>query len=190
MNSQSQKAATKTVLISRTSSGIGNATALLMAREGWIVFEGMRKQTKFDGLQESHPDICPVFLEVTKPDHIAKAIESIAEKAGSAGLTALVNNSGGAHAGLAEFAPIEDVKDEFQVNVFGAYRLTQAAIPLLRMDRGGRIINITSFLGTATMLFSSAYCASKYALQSTTICMRQDLAPMGELFKLLDCQLC
>lgn len=189
MNSQSQKAPTKTVLISGTSSGIGNATALLMAREGWIVFAGVRKQSDFDRLQESHPNICPVFLDVTKPDQIAKAIESIGEKVGSAGLTALVNNSGGAHAGPIEFVPIEDVEDEFQVNVFGAYRLTQAAIPLLRMGKGGRIINISSFLGTATMPFSSAYCASKYALESMTICMRQELAPMGKSLKLVECQL-
>lgn len=177
----------KTVLISGTSSGIGYATAVLLAKEGWIVFAGVRKQSDYEHLRESHPNICPVFLDVTIPDQISKAMYLIKEKVGEIGLMALVNNSGGAHSGPLECVPVEELYAEFDVNLFGTYRLTQAALPLLRTGKPGRIINVGSFLGVATIPFSSAYCGSKHALESMTSAMRQEFAHMGACVHLNGC---
>lgn len=175
----------KTVLISGASSGIGFATTLRLAQNGWIVFAGVRKKSDYDRLKESHSNIYPVYLDVTKADQISKAIDIIKNMVKEAGLDALVNNSGAAHNGPIEFMPIEVVKEEFDVNVFGVYRLTQAALPLLRIGKPGRIINIGSLLGKATTAFSSSYCATKHALESLTVAMRLELSPMGRNFKVL-----
>ena len=171
----------RTVLLTGASRGIGLATATLLAKQGWIVFAGVRQQADFNKLQALHSNIRPVFLDVTKPEQISSTLEAVEEAVGESGLDAVVNNAGGANMTPIEFFDPEAFEQEFRVNVFGVFRVTQAAIPLLRRGPSpGRVINISSFVGRGTLPFGSAYCSTKHALEAFSSILRQELKPSGD----------
>ena len=176
----SSRVENKSVLITGTSQGIGLAAASLLAKDGWIVFAGVRKQADFDKLQALHSNIRPVFLDVTKPEQIADAIETVRVAVGSSGLDALVNNAGGSHTSPIEFFPPDDFEYEFKLNMFGVFRLTQAAIPLLRAGKPGRVIIVSSLAGRSPLPMSCAYCAAKHALEAFSSILRQELKSSGK----------
>ncbi|MAK61294.1 MAG: short-chain dehydrogenase [Ponticaulis sp.] len=172
------------VLISGASTGIGLAAAQYLAEHGWIVFAGVRKTEDGDRLKEVNSSIHPIILDVTKPDQISEAMSDVSEALQGKTLSGLVNN-----AGIANMAPIalqslDDFKAHFEVNCFGTLALTQAALPLLGMDKArngkpGRIINITSMGGELTAPFLGAYCATKHAVESLTDSFRRELMMYG-----------
>lgn len=108
-------------------------------------------------------------------------MEEVRAAVGADGLDALVNNSGVAYSGPLEFAPAQDVVQQFEVNVFGLIRVTQAAMPLIRMGRPGRIVNIGSVASDQNMPFVSLYAGTKAALVTITEAFRREVARWGEL---------
>lgn len=164
------------ILVTGASSGIGYATAQLLAREGYQVYAGVRTQSDALRLRSEHASIFPVTLDVRIGGEIAQAIAAI--ERGGANLIAVVNNAGVAVAGPLEYLPLDEFRRQFEINVFGALAVTQAALPLLRKTRG-RVVFISSVSGQIAPPFVGAYAASKFALEALADSLRMELAPFG-----------
>lgn len=169
-------AGTRAVLVTGASKGIGEACALHLARDGWLVWAGVRDDTDADRLREAHPRISPVRLDITSADDIL-AVSGTIEAAGQS-LYGLVNNAGIAVAGPLEFLPIDVLRNQLEINVVGQMAVTQAVLPALRRTRG-RIVFISSISGLSALPFTGAYAASKFALEAIADALRMELLPFG-----------
>ena len=175
----------KTVLVTGASTGIGAAAARHLAKQGWCVYAGVRKQSDADALHASTPgDLHPIILDVTKPDQIDSAVATISEGLKGARLSGLVNNAGIANMGPLALQPMDTFEAHFQVNVIGLMRVSQAFIPLLGSDEArtgdpGRIVNITSVGGRLSAPFLGAYAATKHAVEGLTDALRRELVIYG-----------
>jgi NAD(P)-dependent dehydrogenase (short-subunit alcohol dehydrogenase family) len=168
---------TRTVVITGASTGIGEACALRLDKAGWRVFAGVRKDADAERLRQQASDrLTTVMLDVTNQAQIEAAERIVGEAAGAAGLAGLVNNAGVSFNGPLEFLPIEDLRQQLEVNTIGQLAVTQAFLPLLRKARG-RIVNITSIGGRATAPFLGPYSASKHAMEALSDALRQELRP-------------
>jgi NAD(P)-dependent dehydrogenase (short-subunit alcohol dehydrogenase family) len=165
----------KTIFITGASRGIGRATALLLDQRGYHVFAGVRKQSDGEALcaAASHR-LHAVTLDLLDVSTIHQAAETI--QARTHGLTALINNAGLAVPSPVEFIPLDALRHQFEVNVFGTIALTQAMLPLIRRQ-SGRIINVSSIAGRVTAPLLGAYSASKFALEATNDALRLELKP-------------
>lgn len=170
--------ATKTprsILITGTSTGIGEACALDLDQRGFRVFAGVRKEEDAARIKSQASELLsPVFIDVTDPESVSAAAATVGEAVGEAGLYALVNNAGVIVAGPLECVPIAEVRRQFEVNVLGQLAVTQAMLPLLRTAKG-RIINMGSISGKVAPPFMGPYSASKFALESITDVLRLEL---------------
>ncbi len=149
----------KTVLITGASSGIGRETALKLAKLDYKVFAGVRKKIDKDELEKLNKNITGVYLDVTNPGGIEKAFWFIIKKTDK--IDVLINNAGIVNASPIEYISIKSLKEQFDVNTFGAIAVAQKFLPFLK---GGKIINISSMAATGVFPFISPYCASKRAL--------------------------
>lgn len=174
----------KSIIITGASSGLGESISIRFAQEGWLVFAGVRNEEDAQSLREKEANIEPLFLDVSSPEQISAAVESVSEKLAGQTLSGLVNN-----AGIAKIAPlalqdIDEFIQHFEVNAFGGLRMAQAFLPLLGTDESlkgdpGRIINITSVGGELPSPFLGAYTASKHAMESITDSLRRELLVYG-----------
>lgn len=168
-----------TVVITGASSGIGQACALRLDHLGFRVFAGVRKEADAAALRHKASDrLTPLFLDVTDSAQISEAAAAVARAVGNNGLSGLVNNAGIGVGGPLEFLPLDELRLQFEINVFGQVAVTQAFLPLLRQGRG-RIVNIGSIAGRSVLPFSGPYCASKFALEAITDALRMELLPWG-----------
>ncbi len=149
----------KHVLITGASSGLGKETAKVLAENGFAVYAGVRRAEDKEELEKIDSNITGVYLDVTDPKSVENAYTEIAGS--TKNLYALINNAGIALAGPIECLDVEVIKRQFEVNVYGALRVGQKFLPLLK---GGRIINISSMASYAIFPFISPYSASKRAL--------------------------
>ena len=178
MSSSSAPAAGRVALISGCSTGIGRATALRLDRNGWTVYAGVRKPDDAEGLAAEGSDrLRPLLLDVTDPDSIDACRERIGAEA-PRGLHALVNNAGVAYTGPVEFIPLDDFRDQLEVNLIGHIAMLQAMIPALRLT-GGRVVNVTSIGGVVATPFFGPYNISKFGLEAVSDCLRTELRPWG-----------
>jgi NAD(P)-dependent dehydrogenase (short-subunit alcohol dehydrogenase family) len=166
----------RAILVTGASTGIGHATALRLAEAGFTVFAGVRKESDARDKDALHANIHPVLLDVTNAQSIANAIDAIRES--GLQLFGLLNNAGIAVGGPLEYLPVDDLRRQFEVNVFGTIAVTQAAIPLLRATRG-RIVTIGSISGRFGAPFVGPYAASKAAVAVLVDSLRLELAPFG-----------
>jgi NAD(P)-dependent dehydrogenase (short-subunit alcohol dehydrogenase family) len=164
------------VVITGASSGIGAATAYLLARNGFIVFAGVRKATDAALLVARHHHIRPVHLDVADSATIEAAAQKVA--ADSLVLRGLVNNAGIAIGGPLEFLPVDRLRKQLEVNVIGAVAVSQAFLPQLRAHRG-RLVFVGSVSGRFAAPFVAPYSASKFALRAIADAFRIELAPSG-----------
>jgi NAD(P)-dependent dehydrogenase (short-subunit alcohol dehydrogenase family) len=175
----------KTVIITGASTGIGAGAARHLAAKGWRVFAGVRKHADGEMLKlKSSGVLRPIILDVTKPDQVAAAVETVSEALGGERLAGLVNNAGIAKMGPLAIQPMEDFRAHFEVNVFGLLAMTQACVPLLGADPArkgppGRIVNITSVGGRLSSPFLGAYAATKHAVEAMTDSLRRELVIYG-----------
>src|ERR1022692_1249148 len=150
-NPMSAPANVKVVLVTGASSGIGQAIARHLAARGWRVFgTSHRETTGFDGV-----DMLP--MEVDDDDSVTRAVSAIAEKTGR--LDAVVNNAGWALMGPVEDTPIAEARAQMETNFFGVLRVCRAALPVMREQRSGHIVNISSLGGIFGIPFSGIYSA-------------------------------
>ena len=167
------------VLVTGASSGIGRAAALALAAAGYRVFAGVRRQEDGEALARvAAGRLSPIYLDVIRPEAVAEAAAYLDRELGEAGLFGLINNAGVIVAAPLEFVPLEDVREQFEVNVTGALAVTQAMLPLLRRACG-RIVNIGSVSGSFSTPFTGPYNASKFALRAMSDALRLELAPWG-----------
>jgi NAD(P)-dependent dehydrogenase (short-subunit alcohol dehydrogenase family) len=167
------------VVITGASSGIGRATALLLAARGFRVFAGVRRASDGSSLEaESGGAVVPIQLDVTDRGMIALAAGVVREQLGGAGLDALVNNAGIAQPSPVEYVSDEALRHQFEVNVFGQIAVTQAFLPLIRGAQG-RIVNIGSVGSHIALPFGGALCASKAAFSSLSDSLRLELRSSG-----------
>lgn len=172
--------AARTVLLTGASSGIGRETALHLARSGWRVYAGVRKDADGESIAAEAEgcagQLSPVQLDVTIPAHIEAVIARIEGEGGR--LDGVVNNAGIFAEVPLEVLPLDELRKLFDVNVFGAVAVTQAALPMLRVARG-RVINISSMAGRISFPIAGGYCASKFALEALTTALRLELVEQG-----------
>ena len=175
MTESTPSSCNKAVLITGASTGIGRDAALTLAKRGFQVFAGVRRQEDADNLREEPADqIEPIIIDVTLPDTIRAARESVNEKCADTGLWGLVNNAGIGVNGAIEFVPIENLRHQLEVNVIGQVAVTQAFASLIRKAHG-RIVNISSVSGQLSFPFIGPYCASKYAIEAISDAMRYEM---------------
>lgn len=170
-------------LITGASTGIGRATALRLASTGWTVLAGVRNQTAGESLAAEGPQgrIVAVSLEVTDGAQIAQAAELVGQQQGASvagGLDALINNAGIGVGGPLEIVPEEDLRRQFDVNVFGQIAVTKAMLPALRRARG-RIVFTSSIGGRVATPFTAPYGASKHAIEAFGDALRVELRSSG-----------
>ena len=169
----------KSVLITGASTGIGEACAYHLDSKGYQVFAGVRKEADGDRLKNKASDrLKTVFLDVTDRFSVAGAVDLLRRDLGGAGLYALVNNAGIAIAAPVEFLPVDDLRQQLEVNVIGQILVTQACLPMIRKARG-RIINISSISGRVAAPFFGPYSASKFAFEALSDALRVELSPWG-----------
>ncbi len=166
-------------MVTGASSGIGRACALTLDRHGFQVFAGVRKERDADALRDAASDrLIPLFIDVTDQTTIAHATAEVNDAVGSAGLSGLVNNAGIGVSGPVEYLPLDDLRYQFDVNVFGQIAVTEAFLPLLRSAHG-RVVNIGSVGDRIAIPFGGALCASKSAFASLNDALRLELRPWG-----------
>ncbi|WP_339102913.1 SDR family oxidoreductase [Haloterrigena salinisoli] len=165
----------KSVLITGCSSGIGRATAAAFLREDWQVFATARDPEDIADLEDAG---CTTFaLDVTDPDQVARAVERVVDVAGA--IDCLVNNAGYAQMGPMEDVATSDLHRQFDVNVYGPHRLARAALPHMRAQGAGRIINVSSVVGRVSFPGSGAYSGSKHALEAMSDSLRAEVEEFG-----------
>lgn len=173
----------QTILITGASSGIGRATAQLFAEKGWNVAATARKPETLETLRTPGGRLRTYMLDVTDEVSVANAFAEI--EADFGGIDVLLNNAGYGLFGPFETAGEAQIRQQFETNLFGVFRTTRHALPLLRAGGGGTIINVTSIGGLVAFPLNSLYHATKFALDGFSESLRYELAPDGIRVKLV-----
>ncbi|MFS1516216.1 SDR family oxidoreductase [Bacillus sp. SCS-151] len=172
----------KTAIVTGSSSGFGYVTVIELAKAGFHVVATMRDLTKSAQLEQelnSHNLLEQVdieYVDVTSQESINKLVEKCS-KYNSVDL--LVNNAGFAVGGFAEEVTIDEYRKQFETNVFGLMAMTQAVLPIMRKQRSGRIINMSSVSGLIGFPSISAYVSSKFAVEGYSESLRIECKPFG-----------
>jgi NAD(P)-dependent dehydrogenase (short-subunit alcohol dehydrogenase family) len=169
---------TKNILITGVSSGFGRALAQQALTDGHRVIGTVRNAKAAEEFTALHPTHAIArILDVTDFAYIDETIVEIEENVGP--IDVLVNNAGYGHEGVFEESPLEEMRRQFDVNVFGAVAVTKAVVPFMRQRRRGHILNITSMGGFITMPGIAYYCGSKFALEGISEVLSKELAPFN-----------
>ncbi len=163
----------RVVLITGASSGIGQATAQLLAQRGFTVFGTSRVPAG----AEKIPGVKLLPLDVREAESVSGCIDAVIARAER--LDVLVNNAGYALRGAVEEVSVEEAKAQFETNFFGAVRMIRTVLPFMRQQGGGQIINISSLAGLVPLPFSAFYAASKFALEGYTETLRHEVKPFN-----------
>jgi NAD(P)-dependent dehydrogenase (short-subunit alcohol dehydrogenase family) len=175
-----------TVLVTGvTGGGIGNALATALLQRGYRVFGTVLHEREAQALSLTWPQsFVPLVLDVTDHDALPSVVERVAAMVGSQGLGALINNAGIGHNGPLMHQPFSEIRQVFEVNIFGMMAVTRAFLPLLgarahRTHPPGRIINIGSVNGAITLPFTVAYSCTKHAVEAFSQGLRRELLDYG-----------
>jgi NADP-dependent 3-hydroxy acid dehydrogenase YdfG len=166
---------TKTALVTGASSGIGEATALKLQELGYTVYGAARRMERLQRLAAR--GIHPLAMDVTDDDSIRAGVEQLVAETGR--VDVLVNNAGYGSYGAVEDVPLAEARRQFDVNVFGAMRLTQIVLPQMRGQRSGTIVNISSMGGKIYTPLGGWYHGTKFAVEALSDCLRLELKPLG-----------
>ncbi|MFB6626339.1 oxidoreductase [Streptomyces sp. NPDC056374] len=174
---------TTSVLITGTSSGIGRATAVRLARRhDFIVYATARRLDAIADLEESGARL--LALDVNDERSMADAVDTVQAEHGSVGV--LVNNAGYGQYGTVEETDLDTVRRQFETNVFGMARLTQLVLPAMRAAGRGRVVNVGSMGGRLVFPGGGYYHASKYAVEALTDALRFETEPFGIKVSLIE----
>ncbi len=160
-------------LVTGASSGIGQATAERLVGCGLTVYGTSRHPSR----NKRHGDFCMLALDVRRDASVRACIDRVVAESGH--IDVLVNNAGVALQGAVEETSLDEIKDLFETNFFGAIRMIRAVLPLMRKRRRGRIINIGSVGGFLPMPYSAAYCASKHAIHALSESLDHEVRDLG-----------
>jgi NAD(P)-dependent dehydrogenase (short-subunit alcohol dehydrogenase family) len=165
----------KVALVTGASSGIGESTALLLLQAGFVVYGAARRLDRMAALGKAGVRL--LALDVAQEDSMVAAMEAIKQAEGR--LDVLVNNAGYGSYGALEDVPLAEARYQFEVNVFGLARLVQLALPLMRAQRSGRIINVSSIGGRIGEPHGGWYHATKFAVEGLSDSLRMELKQFG-----------
>ncbi|MGQ9468169.1 MAG: SDR family oxidoreductase [Anaerolineae bacterium] len=164
------------VLITGASSGIGKACAEHLARRGYRVF-GTSRRAPFPPAPPLPGQPVMLQMDVTQDESVQQAVDFIVRETGR--LDVVVNNAGFGIAGAVEDTPIEAAKSQLETNFFGVLRVCRAALPVMRAQGEGLIVNISSLGGVIALPFQALYSASKFAVEGLTEALRLEVRPFG-----------
>lgn len=171
----------KVAVVTGSSSGIGYEIVLALARNNYITYGTMRNLEKSSDLQkiadQENLQIRFKQLDVTNDESVKNTIDSILSETGR--IDVLVNNAGFGLVGAFEDTSIDEVKKQFETNVFGVIRVTQAVLPTMRKQESGIIVNMSSGAGRFGYATASSYVSSKFALEGLTESMSYEIEPFG-----------
>jgi NAD(P)-dependent dehydrogenase (short-subunit alcohol dehydrogenase family) len=165
----------KAVLITGCSSGIGHATAKRLAERGWTVYASARRKESIADLAQAG---CKTLaLDVTDEASMRTAVDAVVQAEGAVGC--LVNNAGYSQSGALETLPMEKLRAQFETNVFGLVRMCQLALPGMRRQGWGRIVNLSSMGGKLTFPGGGAYHGTKHAVEALSDALRWEVSGFG-----------
>ncbi len=165
----------KAVLITGCSSGIGRATAERLAGAGWTVYASARR---LESIRDLEAQGCKLLaLDVTDEESMRAAVGAVEQAEGAVGV--LVNNAGYSQSGALEEIPPDEIRRQFETNVFGLIRMTQLALPGMRRQRYGKVVNVSSMGGRLTFPGGGAYHATKYAVEALSDALRFEVRRFG-----------
>ena len=168
-------------VVTGSSSGIGFETSVLLAKNGFITYATMRNLDKsnkiIDLKQKEKLPLEVVKLDVTDDKSVKEAIEKISNEQET--IDVLINNAGYGLVGPLEELSIQEFKEQFETNVFGVIRVIQEILPIMRKQRHGTIVNISSVAGRIGFPLTSAYVSSKFALEGLSESMAYEIEPFG-----------
>ena len=171
----------KVTIVTGCSSGIGHEISLILARNGFTTYATMRNLQKGSDLKSiAEDEKLPLHfaqLDVTDENSVKKAIQTIHDEAGR--IDILVNNAGYGLTGAFEDLSLDEIKTQYETNVFGLIRTTQSVLPIMRKQRSGLIVNISSGAGRFGFPTGSAYVSTKFAVEGLTESMSYELEPFG-----------
>jgi NAD(P)-dependent dehydrogenase (short-subunit alcohol dehydrogenase family) len=171
----------KVAIVTGSSSGIGYATSLLLARNGFHTYATMRNIGRSADVQDiAYKERLPlevIQLDVNDDASIRDSIEKVESE--NERIDVLVNNAGYGLVGAFEDLSVEEIKSQFETNFFGVIRLTQQILPIMRKQKSGTIVNISSGAGRIGFPGMSAYVSSKFALEGLSESMSYELEPFG-----------
>jgi NAD(P)-dependent dehydrogenase (short-subunit alcohol dehydrogenase family) len=170
-----------TVLVTGGTDGLGRAAAILLAERGYRVFAGGRNADRRAALEKfAREKTLPLELldmDVCDDASVSNAVGEIERRAGPVNI--LVNNAGIAIGAMIEEIKLADLRKQFETNFFGAIRVAQRVLPLMRQQRRGRIINMSSIAGKVAVPVMGPYSSSKHALEAASDALRLELFPFG-----------
>ncbi|MGB1769800.1 MAG: SDR family oxidoreductase [Nitrosopumilus sp.] len=171
----------KVALVTGSSSGIGLETALALARDGYETYASMRDLKKSAELEyaakKENLKIKIIELDVDKEESIISAIKKISSDSGR--LDVLVNNAGYGQFGCTEDITLDDFRKQFETNFFSIVKIIQEVSPIMRNQKSGIIVNISSVVGKIGLPGSPAYISTKFALEGFSECLRYELGQFG-----------
>lgn len=172
----------KAVLITGCSTWIGRASAERLAGRGHRVYATARRRETIEDLRDVGCEV--LALDVTDSESMAQAVKAVEQAEGAVG--ALVNNAGYSQGGAVETLAIDDVRRQFETNVFGAVELAQRCLPGMRAQGWGRIVNVSSMGGRLVFPGGGAYHASKFALEAISDALRWEVKGFGVRVALIE----
>ncbi|MFD8385958.1 oxidoreductase [Streptomyces sp. NPDC059679] len=165
----------KTALVTGASSGIGEATALKLQELGYTVYGAARRTDRLHKLADR--GIRPLAMDVTDDDSMRTGVDRLTAETGR--IDVLVNNAGYGSYGAIEDVSLDEARYQFEVNVFGALRLTQLVLPHMRAQHSGTVVNVTSMGGKIYTPLGGWYHGTKFALEALSDCLRLEAKPFG-----------
>ena len=167
--------ASRAVLVTGCSSGIGHATAAHLADTGWTVYATARRPETLSALEAQ--GCRTLALDVTDEESMRAAVAAVEAEEGAVGV--LVNNAGYSQSGALETVPMDQIRRQFETNVFGLIRMSQLVLPGMRAQRWGRIVNIGSMGGKLTFPGGGVYHATKHAVEAISDALRFEVRGFG-----------
>jgi len=169
------------VLITGATDGLGRAMAVFLAANGYRIFAAGRNAEKRASLDQLAADrklqIETLDMDVADDASVTRGVARVLDRAGR--IDALINNAGVAYVAVMEEIRLDDLRRQYETNVFGVLRLTQAVLPGMRERRAGRILNVSSIAGKIALPLMGPYASSKHALEGLSDSLRLELAPFG-----------
>lgn len=174
----------RSIVVTGASTGIGHSCVEVATAAGFHVFASVRKKADAERLSQEFGDkVTPLIFDVTDAASVTKAADKVRKALKGEPLAGLVNNAGVAVAGPLLHLPLEDFRQQIEVNLIGVVAVTQAFAPLLQAQPGqgapGRIVNISSVGGKNGNPFLAPYCASKFAIEGLSESLRRELMVLG-----------
>ena len=168
-------------VVTGSSTGIGYETSLMLARNGFLTYATMRNLNKSESIKSiATKENLPIHikqLDVTDDTSVKNAVETISSETGR--IDILVNNAGYGLNGAFEDLAMDEIKAQYETNLFGLIRTTQAVLPIMRRQKSGTVINISSGVGRFGLPGSSAYVSTKFAVEGLSESMSYELEPFG-----------